>query len=80
MTAGTYSLFTIPGRENWTIILNSETGQSGLEYKKDRDVLRVEIPSRTLDHIVEQLTFRLEASAIIMEWDKTQVVIPVEFK
>ena len=75
--AGTYSLFTIPAPQNWTIILNSETGQSGLEYKQNRDLLRVEVPSKKLDHTVEQFTFQLEANAIVMEWDKTQVTIPV---
>ena len=78
--AGTYSWYSIPDKENWTIILNTETGQSGMEYNQNRDLLRVQVPPKTLDHTVEQLTFRLEANAIVMEWDQTQVVVPVEFK
>ena len=78
--AGTYSWYSIPNKEIWTIILNNETGQSGMDYNQSKDLLRVEVPSTPLDHTVEQLTFRLEPTSIIMEWDKTQVVIPVEFK
>ncbi len=78
--AGTYSWYSIPDKENWTIILNSETGQSGMEYNQNRDLLRVQVPSKKLDHTVEQLTFRLEANSIVMEWDQTQVVIPVQFQ
>lgn len=77
--AGTYSWFSIPNKENWTIILNTQTGQSGMEYNQSRDLLRVEVPSKTLDHTVEQLTFRLETNAIILEWDKTQVTVPVQY-
>jgi hypothetical protein len=40
--AGTYSLFTIPGDGEWTIILNSSTGNWGAYgYKEENDVVRV---------------------------------------
>jgi hypothetical protein len=35
--AGTYSLFTIPGEKQWTVILNSVVGQPGAsEYEKNK--------------------------------------------
>lgn len=79
---GTYTLFVIPKEQNWTIILNSQLGQWGaFEYEKykDRDILRVDLPVKKLDTVVEQLTISLPPSAMIIEWDNVQVSIPVRF-
>ena len=78
--AGSYSLYTIPGKEKWTIILNSQTGQSGTEYNKSKDVLRVDAAVRALDSVVEQLTLRFDSTNMYIEWDKTQVYLPVNFR
>ena len=43
--AGTYSLFTIPGKEEWTIILNSDLDDWGAyAYKEGNDVARIKVP------------------------------------
>ncbi|MCU0382806.1 MAG: DUF2911 domain-containing protein, partial [Cyclobacteriaceae bacterium] len=49
LAAGQYSLFTIPGENEWTIIFNSDPKQWGAyKYKKEKDVLRVTIkPTKT---------------------------------
>ena len=78
--AGTYTLFTIPDQNEWTIILNSQLGQWGAyEYDKhkDKDVLQVKVPAKKLDKPVEQLTIRFAGSNMIIEWDTTQVSVPV---
>ena len=77
--AGTYTLYTIPNEKEWTIILNSQTGQMGIEYNKNKDVLRVQAPAQKLDEVVEQLTIRFDENNMIIEWDKTQVRVPVDF-
>jgi hypothetical protein len=46
--AGAYSLFTIPGEKEWTIIINKNTelwGTGG--YKQEEDVVRVTVPVST---------------------------------
>jgi hypothetical protein len=78
--AGTYTLYTIPERQEWTIILNQQTGQSGTEYNKKRDLLRVQVPVKNLDGVIEQHTIRFEEGNMIIEWDKTQVTVPVQFR
>lgn len=78
--AGTYTLFTIPERNEWTIILNSQLGQWGAydyEKNKSKDVLQVKVPTKKLDTVVEQLTMRFAGSDLIIEWDQTQVAIPL---
>jgi hypothetical protein len=80
--AGTYTLFAIPTETEWTIILNSTLKQWGsYEYEKikDKDVLKVKVPSSKLDGVVEKLTFRFIEGNMIIEWDKTQVSVPISF-
>ena len=78
---GTYTLFVIPQEKEWTIILNSELEQFGsfdYEKYKDKDVLQATVPVNHLDTVVEQHTIRFaEDNSMIIEWDKTQVVVPV---
>lgn len=79
--AGTYTLFATPNPTEWTIILNSELKQWGA-YKynqiKDKDVLKVTVPVKKLDNVVEKLTYRFDDSnALIIEWDQTQVTVKI---
>jgi len=44
VSAGKYALFTIPGREKWTVILNGRHNQMGaFEYSPKEDVLRFDV-------------------------------------
>ena len=79
--AGTYTLFAIPEEKEWTFILNSQLGQWGAysyDKNKDKDVLQVKAPAKKLDKPVEQLTLSLPKSSLVMEWDQTQVTVPVK--
>ncbi len=79
--AGTYTLFTIPGKSEWTFILNSTLKQWGA-YKyneiKGNDVLKVTVPAGTIGSPVEKLTITLPANKLVVEWDKTKVEVPVK--
>ncbi len=77
---GTYTLFTIPTQDEWTIILNAQLGQWGAyEYDKykSKNVLTTKVPSYSLDETVEKLTFSVTDTTVIIMWDKTGVTIPV---
>jgi hypothetical protein len=83
--AGTYALFTIPNTDTWTIILNSQLGQWGaFDYNADYDVMRVDVPAKTIEDVAEAFTIQFEevendSTNIVMRWDQTEVRIPVEF-
>ncbi len=86
LDAGTYALFSIPKEDgNWTIILNSALGQWGaFDYDSTHDVFRVDIPSQSTDKITEAFTIRFseiqeDSTNIIMEWNQTEIKIPVKF-
>ena len=54
---GEYALFTIPGKDEWTIILNKETKQWGsYNYKASEDVLRFKVKAIKLKDFVETFT------------------------
>src|ERR1700749_3794262 len=55
--AGEYSLFTIPGKDDWTIILNKTARQWGAySYDEKQDLLRFKVKATGLEHPVETFT------------------------
>lgn len=83
--AGTYTMFSIPEKDKWTIILNKEPGQWGAyRYDETKDLLRFTVPTKTLKDIYEAFTIEFEQNAndvlLKMMWDRTGVEIPVAFK
>ncbi|MCE7995386.1 MAG: DUF2911 domain-containing protein [Roseivirga sp.] len=59
LKAGQYSLFTIPGNGEWTIIFNSTTDKWGTQYNKSTDVLRIKAKATTSKTEVETFTINM---------------------
>ena len=81
LLAGTYSMFTIPDENGWTIIFNEELDQWGaFDYDEQLDVLRVQVPEQSTDEIVEQFTIGfVETDSLVnmeLRWDNTLVSVP----
>ena len=85
LEAGTYTIFTIPSSDKWTIIINNDLGQWGaFRYNEDHDRLRFEAIHSETDVIYEPFTIEFEQSGLkktnlLMIWDQTKVIIPIEF-
>jgi hypothetical protein len=80
--AGTYTLFTIPNENEWTIILNGQLKQWGaFDYAKykDKDVVQFTVPVKHLESSVEKFTISAAGNNMIMQWDKTSVSVPMKF-
>lgn len=82
--AGTYSLFTIPGDKEWTIILNKNLNQWGAySYDESADVLRVSVPRSTDSTSLEEFSMAFSeadgGAQLAMGWEKTRVVVPITF-
>ena len=86
LKAGTYSIFTIPRVDAWTIIINGDLGQWGsYNYNEKTDVLRFDVPTAALaDVVYESFTLwfdqKNDKADLHMAWDKTKVVIPIQFQ
>lgn len=81
--AGEYSLFTIPAKTGWTIILNSDVKASTGSYKQENDVLRFNVTAVMVQDYVESFTINFtnltQKSAVIeLVWEKTAVRFKVE--
>jgi hypothetical protein len=84
LRAGTYSLFTIPEKNKWTIIINADVGLWGAyNYNPQKDVWRFDVPVLSTDIPYEPFTMifdhRNELADLLMMWDRTKVSIPIKF-
>lgn len=80
--AGTYSLFTIPGEEEWTIILNKNLNQWGSYfYDESADVARVTVPNGSDSASLEEFSIAFkdakDGTSLVMGWDRTRVAVPI---
>jgi hypothetical protein len=84
LPAGTYSLFTIPGKDAWTIIVNRDVGLWGAyNYNEKTDVMRFQVTPSTTAATYESFTIEVEQrnnmADILLIWDRTKVTIPIQF-
>ncbi len=79
LPAGKYSLYTIPGENEWTIIFNKTWNQWGTVYKEELDQLRVMVKPETTESQQERLTFMISKNGeVSMEWGKTEVEFEIK--
>lgn len=84
LPAGKYSLFTIPGENEWKVIFNSQTGQWGI--KRDgsanddpsKDVLTVTVKPMKSDGFNEHLTFKITNKGFVLLWENLAVPVTVK--
>ncbi len=80
--AGKYSVFTIPGEEAWTVILNADVTANTGRYDEKNDVARFEVkPADGADR--ERLTFLFsdtddDSASLDLVWAGKRVSIPIE--
>lgn len=79
--AGTYSLFTIPGASEWTIILNKDLDVWGAySYNEANDIARITVPTSTTDESLEafSIAFKQDGDNVdmVLGWGTTRVEIP----
>ncbi|WP_018621165.1 DUF2911 domain-containing protein [Spirosoma luteum] len=78
--AGTYTLYTIPGEKEWSVILNSTLGQWGaFDYDKIKgtDVAMVKVPVSMNKTPIEKMTITPANNSIAIAWDNMTVSVPV---
>ena len=79
--AGTYTLWASPGKEEWTLLLNSETGIWHTTHKAEHDVYRFTVQPWAADHF-EALTYLFthvtqESAELVLRWDKLAVPLTI---
>jgi hypothetical protein len=86
LKAGLYSLHAIPGRDEWTLIFNSDAGQWGsFTYDEKKDVLRVKAKPQTAPDTQEWLLYTFDpvgetSAQVNIRWERLRVPFTVEVK
>jgi hypothetical protein len=79
LPAGSYSLHTIPGKDEWTIIFNSDAGQWGsFSYDQKKDVLRVKAKPEWEKTSQELLQYTFDpvgddSATVNVRWEKLRL-------
>ena len=90
LPAGTYSLWTEPKPESWSVMFNSEVPDWGVTMSSgghettrnpSTDVVRVEVPVNEMSTVMESFTIGFEEDMgqvyLSFAWDKTKVRVPL---
>jgi Protein of unknown function (DUF2911) len=78
--AGSYTIFTVPNQDKWTLIINKKTGEWGIPYKYESDELgRTDMKVSQTSSPVENFTITLNHSAsacqMSISWENTKASI-----
>lgn len=84
---GSYALFTIPGKSEWTIILNTNFNQHlADDYKETEDVIRIKVKPRKTKELTPRLTYTINPETdknvinIEFKWEYMSIGLPVAVK
>lgn len=87
LKAGTYALYSIPGPNEWTMIIHTNTKHRSLAgdvYKQAEDAFRFKVKPVKAANYVETFTiefgdFTTSSANLILSWENTQIKFPIEF-
>ncbi|WP_437919112.1 DUF2911 domain-containing protein [Sphingobacterium sp. LRF_L2] len=69
LTAGKYSLYSIPGEQKSTVIFNKVWNQWGTKYDQSQDALRVEVENKQSTSSQEQFTILVTPEGLVsLNW------------
>ena len=86
LPAGKYGFFTIPSKEDWTVMINRNWDQHGKdEYDQNDDVIRFTVTPVISENITEHLEYKVTKTdntkgSISLAWEKVTLHIPFEVK
>jgi hypothetical protein len=84
--AGKYAIFTIPSKDEWTVIINQNWDQHlADEYSEADDVARIKVKPVTAAEITERLKYDIEPlgnnkAKITISWEKIKVPFEIELR
>ncbi len=80
--AGSYTLFSIPRADRWTLIVNRQTDITGTAHDPEHDLARIEMQTRSLPEVVEDFTIRVDpegsGGVLRLQWDRTEAYLPFQ--
>jgi len=79
--AGTYTLYTIPQENEWTVILNKSTNIWGAyDYHVEEDLVRIKVPVKKSKTTIEALSMAFapteDGAKLQIGWDDRYIEVP----
>src|SRR3984885_3120021 len=83
--AGSYTIFTVPAADKWTLIVSKKTGEWGIPYKYESDELaRVDMKVSKLPSPLENFTIAYDKSGsgctLRIDWETTRASVEIAGK
>lgn len=80
--AGSYTIFTVPNKDKWTLVISKKTGEWGTDYPGEKeDLARVDMKAGTSSAPVENFTISLDKGAkgctLKLAWDTTTASVEI---
>ncbi len=82
--AGEYALYSIPGKETWTFILNKDLTLWGIAgYDEAQDQIRFDVPAKEVSSHYETFTisfsdFTMNSAYLNLKWEKSKAKFKIE--
>jgi hypothetical protein len=82
MKAGTYSIFVIPTKAQWTVLLNSDPAVSAEDHDAKKDVARFTVAPAALAAPRERLIYLFndtqdDRTSLDLEWERVRIRVPI---
>jgi Protein of unknown function (DUF2911) len=79
---GTYTIYTLPGAEQWQLVISKQTGQWGTEYNQPQDLGRVKMAVAQTPAPVQRLKIELLSTGgnrglLKIAWERTEVSVAI---
>jgi hypothetical protein len=80
--AGSYTIFTIPNKDKWTLVISKKTGEWGIPYPgAEQDLARVDMKVSATPSAVENFTIEFDKATsgckLRMEWENTRATVDI---
>jgi hypothetical protein len=82
--AGSYTLFTVPAQDKWTLVISKKTGEWGIPYPEGNDLGRYDMSVAKTPGSVEDFTISFHEMGtgchMYMDWENTRATIEISEK
>src|SRR5256885_1004085 len=80
--AGKYTIFTIPNKGKWTLIISKKTGEWGIPYPgADSDLVRADMNASSTASPIENFTIAFDKGSkgctLRIEWENTRATVDI---
>ena len=80
--AGSYTIFTIPNKDKWTLVISKKTGEWGTDYPgPENDLARIDMKASALPSAAENFTVAFDKTGggcvLRLDWETTRATVDI---